>query len=317
MIQDGNLQAAASAVLLETLTALTGGNNYQATNKDNANEALIYDLNSNLFPCVCVAMYETILSPSFYEDSLNDGEEEFYYNTVDLDDWKKALTIAAEAYIQNNVIESLRNYGCIKIEATGIWSPKHYNYHTDELNMKVMMDANWKSLMKEHVESWRGRKNVESYIRDNWYSCSGFVSFMPKSLDEVLSEDDEDRQLASYLTLAMLVEGTLKPAGDIMECLYYDIESDSNRINVIEEYYNNSLEAEKILKLWYDDLSWNELYWRLRDKIGHPWSHDKESGSLEGKKDYYSFNADSDGKRLLFWAVRKGYTVDDLYSLAA
>jgi hypothetical protein len=64
--------------------------------------------------------------------------------------------------------------------------------------------------------------------------------------------------------------------------------------------------------------SWNELYWSLRDRIGSPWRHDKDCERLDGIEDCgFSWQADSDGKRMLFWAVKNEHTVEDLYSMAA
>lgn len=312
-----NLQAEASAIMLAAGMALTN-NNYQ--DHPGTQNGEVFNMNSNLLPCICVAMYDTILSPSEFESYLNDGEDEFYYDTVDWDDWKTELTKAAQDYLDEHVIENLENYGLMAIEATGIWSPKYYNYHQDELNMDVTMADNWQDTMKMKIEEWRGRQDVENYIKTYWHSYDGYVNFMPESLDEILAEDNEDRQLAAYLTLAMVVEGILKPYDAIMEDLYYRMSdfSDYQRVNVIEEYYTDAQEAEKMIQLWDNDDEWNELYWNLREKIGSPWRNDNESDELTGiKDDSFQWTADSDGKRLLFWAVQQKLTVKDLYNMAA
>jgi len=288
------------------------------TTNNNSNE--VYNMTSGLFPCICVAMYETLLSPSVFEESINDGEEEFYYDTVDFSDWKTELTKVAQEYLNDCVIDSLRNYGLENIEACSIWSPKYYNYHQDELVMDVTMKKDWQKIMQEKIEAWRDNDDVKKYISKYWHSYSGYINLMPESLDEVLTEEDEERQLAAYLTLAMLVEGSLRPYDEVLEDLYYRMDdfSDYERVNVIEEYYCDSFEAAKLIKLWDDDDKWNELYWSLRDKIGAPWRYDKDCDRLWGKKDCgYEWRADSDGKRLLFWAVQQELTVEELYNMAA
>lgn len=290
------------------------------TNNNHSNNQEVYNMTSGLFPCVCVAMYETLLSPSVFEESINDGEEEFYYDTVNFSDWKTELTKVAQEYLNDCVIDSLRNYGLENIEACSIWSPQYYNYHQDELVMDVTMQKDWQKIMQEKIEAWRDREDVKKYISKYWHSYSGYINLMPESLDEVLTEEDEERQLAAYLTLAMLVEGSLRPYDEVMEDLYYRMDdfSDFERVNVIEEYYSDSFEAAKLIKLWDDDDKWNELYWSLRDKIGAPWRYDKDCDWLRGKKDpCFDWRADSDGKRLLFWAVQKELTVEELYNMAA
>lgn len=317
--------AAASAIMLQAGQAITASIGNQAITArqepdSEAGDGEVYNMTSGLFPCVCVAMYETILSPSVFEESINDGEDEFYYDTVDFDDWKKSLTEAAQDYLNDSVIDMLRNYGLIDIKALEIWSPKYYNYHQDELVMDITMQKDWQRIMAEKIEAWRGRQDVEKYISEYWHSYSGYVNLMPESLDEVLTELDEDRQLAAYLTLAMLVEGTLRPYDEILEDLYYRMDdfSDYHRVNVVEEYYSDSYEAQQIISLWNNDLKWNELYWDLFNKIGSPWSHDKDCERLDGKKDCgYEWRADSDGKRLLFWAIKQELTVKELQDMAA
>ena len=281
-----------------------------------ANE--VFNLNSNLFPCICVAMYETILSPSVFEESLNDGADQYDYYNVDFADWKTKLNKVAQDYLDEHVIDSLKNYGVISIEADGIWSPKYYNYHQDELNMNVTMAEDWKTTMQANIDAWRGREDVAEYISTYWRSYDGYVNYMAESLDELLNDDDEDRQLAGYLTLAMLVEGTLRPYRDVLEDLYYMMEdfSDWTSGNVIADHYDKQDEANKLLKLYNSDDDWNELYWSLAHKIGFRWLHEGPD-RLDSKNYMASFYAKSDGERLLFWAVDQELTVEDLKKLAA
>ena len=322
MVNNINIQAESSAVMLAALQAVTGNiqqdpsAGLQEPQQQHENGE-VYNMTSGLFPCVCVAMYETLLSPQYFEESLNEDDDPYCYTSLNFDDWKKNLTKVAGNYIQHNVIESLRNYGCMAIDACSIWSPKFYNYYTDELVMDITMQQGWQNIMKEKIDLWRNRADVNSYISKNWHSYSGYVNLMPESLDEILSEHDEERQLAAYLTLAMLVEGTLKDSGDIMECLYYDMDfSDYNRVNVLYEYMDD-YEADRLLRLYDNDVEFNELYWDLVEKIGFVWLHEGPD-MLRGKEDpCVDFRANSDGERLLFWAVECNYTVDDLYNMAA
>jgi len=323
-VNQANSMAAASAIMLQAGQAITAsiGNQAITARQEPDGEAIdgeVYNMTSNLFPCICVAMYETVLSPNFFLESMNDGEDQYMYDTLDWQDWKTELVKVSQDYIDSNVIESLKNYGLLKIEACSIWSPKYYNYHQDELVMDVTMQQDWQDTMKEKIEAWRGRQDVIDYIKKYWRSYSGYVNFMPESLDEILTEDDEDRQLAAYLTLAMLVEGTLRPYDEILDELYYSMNDsfcDYERVNLLAEYMDEQ-EADKLLTLYNNDDDWNDLYWRLVEKIGFVWLHEGPD-SLRGKKDSdYEFNAKSDGERLLFWAIEKELTVKELQDMAA
>ena len=319
-VNQANSMEAASAILLQAASGITDVNNGRQEPDSEADGGEVYNMTSGLFPCVCVAMYETVLSPQMFEESMNDDEEEFYYDTVRTDDWKKSLTEAAQEYLNDSIIDVLKDYGLINIEAVEIWSPKYYNYHQDELVMDVTMQQGWKEIMTAKINDWRGRQDVIDYIKKYWRSYSGYVNFMPESLDEVLTEDDEERQLAAYLTLALVAEGVNLDCGEIMYDLYYRMDdfSDYHRVNVVEEYYSNTDEAQELICLWNDDIRWNDLYWDLFNKIGSPWSHDKDCERLSGKEDCgYVWQADSDGKRLLFWAIKQELTVKNLQDMAA
>lgn len=316
--------AAASAIMLQAGQAITASIGNQAITArqepdSEADGSEVYNMTSGLFPCVCVAMYETVLSPNFFMESMNDGEDQYTYDTLDWQDWKVELTKVAQEYLDSNVIESLKNYGLLNIEACSIWSPRYYNYSQDELVMDITMQQGWQDIMAAKINDWRGRQDVIDYIKKYWRSYSGYVNFMPESLDEVLTEDDEERQLAAYLTLAMLVEGSLNPCDEIMDELYYSISEnfcDYERVNLLAEYMDAD-EADRLLDLYNNDDDWNDLYWRLVEKIGFVWLHEGPD-SLRGKKDSdFEFNAKSDGERLLFWAVEKELTVEDLQDMAA
>lgn len=311
-----NSMAAASAIMLQAGLAITDSNRQQQAQK----EPEVYNLSSGLFPCVCVAMYETLLSPQVFEDNINEDEEEFCYITVDFDDWKKSLTEAAQDYLRDSIIDVLRDYGLLDIKAASIWSPLYYNFQQDELIMDVTMQQDWQNIMAAKVAEWQDREDVKEYISKNWRSFSGYVNFMPESLALVLTEEDEERQLAAYLTLALVAEGVNLDCGDIMEDLYYRMDdfSDYSRINVIEECYNDNAEAWELLDTWKDDTRWDMLYWSLFERIGSPWSRQEESKELRSREDpSVRFHADSDGKRMLFWAAKQGLTIQELDDLAS
>ena len=286
----------------------------------------VFNIDSNLFPLVCVQMYETQLSPMAYEDymrELDKGEPDgdFTYYTVDYSDWKKELVTVATNYIKENFLKVLKKYGVEDIKGTGIWSPREYNFTGDALDMEITMQDGWEAIMERSLQTFSEISDCRRYVCENWHSYSGFISFMPQTVEDVLTESDEERRLAAYLTLALVYEDVLEPAGDSLENLWeagmYEF-SDYDHINVIDEYMNNEYETARLIDLWNDDCRWNELYWRLAEKVGFLWLHEPETLCLEGKKDSgYQFGADSAGKRMLFWAAIHQHTVEDLYSMAA
>ncbi len=277
-----------------------------------------YDLNSNIFPCICVAMYETILDPAYVKERENEGLDDFYYITFNRDDYKKEMLLQAQEYINDRIISCLKNYGLESIETSDIDSPKYYNYRNDELDMVVSMQAGWKNIMLANIEKWRDSEKINKFISKEWKSYDGYINFMPESLDELINETDQEKQLAAYLTLSLLAENNLKDRYYMLDEFYafYMCDFTDFKHNFVFEEYLDKPEAENMLKLWNDDFKFNELYWDLREKIGAPWHY--QYNMLESCDDPdLSWNADSDGKRMLFWALKNGYTVNDLYKMVA
>ena len=295
-----------------------------AQNNDNNT----FFLNSGLFPCVCVGMYGSPLGPDSFEESINntlagDPDEEFSFYEVSFSDWCKELTLQAGEYINDNIIEPLKNYGVLSIEATGIWSPKYYNYSNDQLEMTVTMSDDWRGIMAEKVAQWQSNDEVKKYIATNWRSYSGYVNFMPESLDEVLTENDHERQLAAFLTLAMVAEGINDKSEDGSRSLWaltdimHENFNDYQHINVLEEYMDYDVDAHELKKFYDKDDEWNELYWALVEKKGFFWLTDETKRLDSIECPYCTFHADTAAKRLLFWAVKNNVTLSELQSMAA
>ena len=119
----------------------------------------VFNIDSNLFPLVCVQMYETQLSPMAYEDymrELDKGEPDgdFTYYTVDYSDWKKELVTVATNYIKENFLKVLKKYGVEDIKGTGIWSPREYNFTGDALDMEITMQDGWEAIMERSLQTF-------------------------------------------------------------------------------------------------------------------------------------------------------------------
>jgi hypothetical protein len=74
-----------------------------------------------------------------------------------------------------------------------IWSPKYYNFNTDEIYVKVSVPDINDTLKVLHTLTKANYPKLEKIVKNEHSSCSGFISFMSNDLDEW----DDDKLLNS------------------------------------------------------------------------------------------------------------------------
>lgn len=285
-----------------------------------------FNLNSELFPCVSVAMYGTELSPVEYEsDQCNsmayDRETLFNYYHLDYDTWKQEILERATVFIKDNVLPRFKKYGVNDIQVEKIWSPRYYNFHNDELEFTVYMESDWRATMHRYLDEFRRSQSDKfvDYILKHFHSCSGFCSLMPTSFPEIEAFADEDRCMAAYLTLCLLNEDCINYANESREDIYEWLSGNTSagsEINMLSEYLNDDdNEGESYVDLYNNDYALSNLYHDLLARKGYVWRGYNE---LSGKVDpSVQLQAKNDAMRMIFWAVNNGYTVADLKAMAA
>lgn len=275
-----------------------------------------FAISSNLFPCVCVGTYWTALSPSETEENMQGTCEDFEYFSLDWEEWKDGIVMAAADFIENEVCPIMKKYGLENIMVEKMYSPKEYNFTDDCLYFTVEMSADWREKMHNYLNDFRKDKKFQKYIEEHWYSRDGFWSWMPQSFEEIERMNDEERCVGAYLTLCLLNEDKMNLFDDSVEYIYYKLNEGSygNYFKITEDYLGDE-EGKKIESLYNDDNRMNELYHDLLNKIGEQW---KGCDRISGKSDeYMSLRAKNEAMRLIFWALENGYTVSDLEAMAA
>lgn len=167
-------------------------------------------LNTSLFPVADVAMYGTMLDSGEIEYYLNQCEEEQI--EINQDKYEKELVFIASEFIKDNVLEQLKCHGVVSIDNFSLYKPQYYNYQNDMLCFDVTLKDDFDSLMKHYMYYFgnvdKREGQFSKYIKEHWQSCSGFISFMPESLEEVLNPKKHFNmrvhQVAAYLTLCLI-----------------------------------------------------------------------------------------------------------------
>lgn len=128
------------------------------------------ELNTGILPVVNVDMY-----------SLSDNLYEYDIDRKELDDI--ALEIAPK-YIEDTLSEILPN---VSVIAKSIYHPKQYNYSGDELEFDLVVDSNAYEELKERTLN---NPEFKQFLKDNYSSKSGFVSFMADDLDDFKTQEE-------------------------------------------------------------------------------------------------------------------------------
>ena len=89
----------------------------------------------------------------------------------------------APKYIKEVIQEVLPS---VEIYATGVYHPKQYNFSGDELEFDLVVNKEEYEALKEKVTS---NENFNAYLRNNYKSYDGFISYMADDISEFETQD--------------------------------------------------------------------------------------------------------------------------------
>lgn len=140
---------------------------------------IYHQFNPNLFE----GFYESNLFNSDTElnltSSLNDDcQQSVSYEIADFHGFCKAVSTVATSLLEPDSDEILSDFEFLELD-----SPCYYNYRTDRLIISCMVDLPKLRAyaFKTHLESFK------TYLKDNFTSYDGFISFVPNSPNEFKS----------------------------------------------------------------------------------------------------------------------------------
>lgn len=272
-------------------------------------------LNSSICPLVDFITYDSLLSVVTIEESANDGLDKFEHVCVKQDDVDAIIMEHVCFRMCDDIAPALFEYGVKEFLVGSIYRPAYYNFHHDGFEFEAVMEDDWKTRAVAFLNNNRNNAVLLGYIADHWRSCSGFISFMPESLEELLDgltgKSDrytDDYLLAGYLVMAGVVSGTKVSPSDFEEEVYDYICSNTDLMTPYCYIPNDWL------ALYNDDFGVDELYYSLQDKLGCVWRtfdkiHDKISGE--------DFDCEDRASKMIAWALKNDLSVRDAQDIAA
>ena len=144
-------------------------------------------------------------------ENIEVGEDESYsMNEEQFDeiDWSKTNENVSKFYLnyfKDELNDFFKSIGVLSLEFIKIDSPKYYNYSTDKLVCDIKIDKGIfvHELRKQNFDIW------EQFLKDNFTSYDGFISFYPNTAiewDELINEKIEDDNVIIETLLQFYLE---------------------------------------------------------------------------------------------------------------
>lgn len=173
------------------------------------------ELTSSLFPIVQVGTYDgqtcdvnRFIDSYFIDEDFAEGHTDFdsegFWDRYDNSKFKAEILKRATEYIQNEIKPFLvdLNIGITDVVIHSIVSPKYYNFSTDELYFDLIVEDNFSEKLAEKVENEHYESALAKFLKDNYTSYDGFMSFTANTLDGLIEgiKEGDVREISAFLT---------------------------------------------------------------------------------------------------------------------
>lgn len=218
----------------------------------------------------------TVIDMLFNDEDYTENQKRFIrhfvssnYETAVKEDYQQYETDVAKSvckFLEEELSEFFKMK--IEVEFQNIHSPKYYNFSNDSINVNVKCE-NWDEFMgkmlsyvKEHIEHFK------EYIKDNYTSYDGFMSFYSNDVKDWLKEEYSEHEFGSILEF-VLRENDKNIEESMM---YYVMENVSAEMYCdITENFKHFLETDamkNIFKEYEKLLEMKETYIQMMKNAG-------------------------------------------------
>lgn len=145
------------------------------------------------------------LFPGFYESCLYNSDMLYFMSEND-EDGKEWDFVEPNGYAEYEIavckrcIEDIMdlmedNDAITDMQLKEMTSPREYNFTTDKLVCELEVDM-------DKIKKWcyeTEREKFEEYLKENYTSCDGFISFIPNNVREFKEKEDTDVMIDFYI----------------------------------------------------------------------------------------------------------------------
>lgn len=140
---------------------------------------------------------------------VGEGEEysmtEEQFDNIDWNSTNENVSKFYLGYFKDELSDFFKSIGVLSLEFIKVDSPKYYKYSTDKLVCNIEIDKNVfvHELRKHDFDNW------EQFLKDNFTSYDGFISFYPNTTmewDELINEEIENGNIIIETLLKFYLE---------------------------------------------------------------------------------------------------------------
>jgi len=161
-------------------------------------------LNTNLLPIISVGMYNTLLdSESIFENQLSEESkliQEYFWDNFDNEKYIKKIEKLTQYFIEDYFpveVEGIK----INLKAGEIYSPKYYNFETDQIDFEVTYPkAKLWHYCKKHQEKFN------DFLNENYSSYDGFYSYTSNNFWDWSEEYENNNEQEVGAALMFLLQ---------------------------------------------------------------------------------------------------------------
>ena len=172
-------------------------------------------LTSSLFPVVQVGTYDgqtcdvnrfidSYCIDEDFADGHTDFDSESFWDRYDNSKFVAEICRRATDYIESEVKPYLvdLNIGINDVVVHDIVSPKYYNFSTDQLYFDLIVEDDFSEKLLEKVENEHYGESLAKFLKDNYTSYDGFISFTANTLDGLVEgiKEGDVREISAFLT---------------------------------------------------------------------------------------------------------------------
>lgn len=208
----------------------------------------VYDVSTNVIPIIDVGHYWGVLSTFF------DSDYVIYDDSID-DFWNQVVSESMDI-----IQESFNDYDIPAkvIPGSGsIYHPREYNFSDDELNFSISVNNAW---VNQKFEEYKDSPEFQNYLKNNYSSYEGFISYFPSNIQEFINafESDRDRWKAVCQIITYQFDNDVRK--DNSETLVERLRQNPD-FDTLELYYSPSGEHSGYAEELIEDYKANPDSW--------------------------------------------------------
>lgn len=131
-----------------------------------------------------------------FDEGCIDYLPEEYWEAFDNSKYMDELQRLANDFIQEEIAPSVLalDIGIKSIKGVGTWSPKEYNFATDELILEIEVEDDFQETVIELIRNLEGEElsSYEKYLKRHCTSYDGFSSFVSNEIPDIIDEIQRD-----------------------------------------------------------------------------------------------------------------------------